>query len=85
MIFAALLAINLVFVAYPTSQFEGQERIIDAAGYGFGTAMGGLIGGGLVAFILKFFWKKHTVYELWFASASIWLGFFVVSKISGFV
>jgi len=85
MVFVALLVIFVVFVAYPDSPYEGQDRTLHVAGNAFGVGLGGLFGGGIVAFILKFFWKKHTFYELWFASASIWMGLFVISKIGGLI
>lgn len=51
--------------------------------YTTGAAMGALFGGAVVAPILRFFWKKHTLYELWFASAAIWFSLFLVAQILG--
>ena len=83
MVYVALTAIYALFVAFPDTPYEGSDGTSYAVGGVIGVFAGGLFGGGIVAFILKFFWKKYTFYELWFASASIWVGVFVVSKVSG--
>ncbi|MBL6934510.1 MAG: hypothetical protein ISR48_03780 [Alphaproteobacteria bacterium] len=71
-----LLGVTAIYFVLFLGSFDAETigRVI-------GLIFGALFGGGIVALILQLFWKKHTIYELWFASASIWASLFVVAKI----
>ncbi len=71
-VFVAIAVIYIVFYGSTENAYQ------------IGSVVGGIIGmlvmGGFVAFILKFFWKKHTGYELWMASSSIFGGLVILGE-----
>ena len=74
-VFLGLIAVYFLFTF--------QDFNAATTGAAFGATIGALFGGGLVALVLRFFWKKHTLYELWFASTAIWFGIYLVAQILG--
>ena len=76
LVFIGLVAIQLIFY----SPYFAAEAMLGTA---VGVAVGSLLGGAIVAIILRLFWKTHTLYELWFASSSVWFTIYLLAKIVG--
>lgn len=74
-----LVYVLLVFTTSIMGEATGANRI----GKIVGSVVGAAFGGAVVALILRFFWKKHTLYELWFSSSTAWFGLFLIARVLG--